>query len=269
MDIEKYIIDKKKIIDNALDKYLPLSSLKPQIIHRAMRYSVFPGGKRIRPVFTIAGFEACGGRGKAAVPVACGIELIHSYTLIHDDMPCMDNDDFRRGKKTCHKKFGEDIALLAGDGLLTLAFQVIAESGNIDVIKEISRAIGTRGTIGGQVADIIKKKPETSNQQPDMEYINLKKTAVLFEVAMKSGGIIKGASKREINALGNFGRDIGLVFQLMDDLKDRDGYIKLYGAERTKKKAEFLAKRAKSHLNIFGKKADALLALADTIYPVS
>jgi len=192
------------------------------------------------------------------MPVACGIELVHSYTLVHDDMPCMDDDDCRRGKKTCHKKFGEGIALLTGDGLLTLAFQVIAESGNIDVIKEISKAIGTRGIIGGQAADILGK-------DKDIEYINLKKTAVLFEIAVKSGGIIKGASKREINALGDFGRDMGLVFQLLDDLKDKDGYVKLYGAGRAKEKAEFLTKRAKRHLKIFGKKAEVLLKLKDLI----
>ena len=255
MDIEKYILDKKKIIDKALDKYLPLARLKPQVVHKAMRYSIFPGGKRIRPIFTIAGFEACGGKGDSIIPAACGIELIHSYTLIHDDLPCMDNDDFRRGKHTCHKKFGEGIALLAGDGLLTLAFQVIAESGNIEVIKEISKAVGTCGTIGGQVADILNKKS-------DIEYINLKKTAVLFEVAVKSGGIIKGASRPEINALGNFGRDIGLVFQLLDDVKDKDGYAKLYGEECAIKKAKVLAEKAKNHLKIFGKKADKLLKLA-------
>lgn len=258
MDIKKYIADKKKIIDKALNRYLPSSSTKPQIIHRAMRYSVFPGGKRIRPIFTIAGFEACGGKGNSIMPVACGIELAHSYTLIHDDMPCMDNDDFRRGKKTCHKKFGEDIALLAGDGLLTLSFHVIAEAGNIEAIKEISRAIGTCGVIGGQAADILGK-------DKDVEYINLKKTAALFEVAVKSGGIIKGAGEREIDALGNFGRDIGLTFQFLDDLNDKDGYARLYGACRAKEKAEVLAKRAKSHLKIFGKKAEILLKLADLI----
>src|SRR3989338_8060461 len=258
MDIREYIAHKKDIIDKALDKYLPLSSVRPQIIHRAMRYSVFPGGKRIRPIFTIAGFQACGGKGDSVMPVACGIELAHSYTLVHDDMPCMDDDDYRRGKKTCHKKFGEDMALLAGDGLLTLAFQVIAESGSIEAIKEISKAIGTCGTIGGHVADIL-------NKGRDIEYINLKKTAVLFEMAVKSGGIIKGASKQEVNALGNFGRDIGLAFQLLDDLKDKDGYVKLYGACRTKEKAEFLAKRAKSYLKIFGKKAETLLNLANLI----
>jgi geranylgeranyl diphosphate synthase type II len=265
MDIQKYIIYKKNIIDKTLDKYLPQSFLKPQVIHRAMRYSVFPGGKRIRPIFTIAGFEACGGKGDLAMPVACGIELIHSYTLIHDDLPCMDNDDFRRGKHTCHKKFGEDIALLAGDGLLTLAFQVIAESGNIDVIKEISKAIGTCGVIGGQVADILVQGSKFKVQRKHIEYINLNKTAVLFEVAVKSGGIIKGASEREINALGNFGRNIGVAFQLLDDLKDRDGYVNLYGEKRTKERAEDLARIAKIHLKIFGKKANRLLELANLI----
>jgi geranylgeranyl pyrophosphate synthase len=139
---------------------------------------------------------------------------------------------------------------------------VIAESGNINAIKEISKAIGTCGTIGGQVADILNKKS-------DIEYINLMKTAVLFEVAVKSGGIIKGASKLEINALGNFGRNIGLTFQLLDDLKDKDGYVKLYSKNRTKEKAELLAKRAKSYLKNFGNKANALLTLADTVCPVS
>ncbi|OIO33170.1 MAG: hypothetical protein AUJ70_03680 [Candidatus Omnitrophica bacterium CG1_02_40_15] len=265
MDIQKYIIDKKKIIDRTLDKYLPSSSVKPEIIHRAMRYSVFPGGKRIRPIFAIAGFEACGGKGNSIIPVACGIELAHSYTLVHDDMPCMDDDNFRRGKKTCHKKYGEDMALLAGDGLLTLVFQVIAESGSIEAVKEISKAIGTRGTIGGQVADILKKKAEGRGQRAEIEYINLKKTAVLFEVAVKSGGIIKGASKQEIKALGDFGRNIGLTFQLLDDLKDKDGYVKLYGEKRTKEKAKLLARKAKSYLKILGKRADRLSKLADLI----
>jgi len=285
MGVEKYIAVKKKIIDRALRLRLPSCSLKPQVIHKAMRYSVFPGGKRIRPVFSIAGFEACDGKGGLIIPVACGIELIHSYTLVHDDMPCMDNDDFRRGKKTCHRKFGEDIALLAGDGLLTLAFQVISESGSIDVIKEISKAVGASGVIGGQVADILYKgtrdiprlRPLTSSGlrsgqegqgtgADEIEYINLKKTAVLFEAAVKSGGIIAGADKERIKALGNFGRDIGIVFQLMDDLKDNDGYAGLYGAKKTKEKAKSLMKKAKRHLKIFGKKADTLLMLASTIH---
>nr|MBU1327645.1 polyprenyl synthetase family protein [Candidatus Omnitrophota bacterium] len=265
MDIENYILDKKKIIDRTLDRYLPSCSLKPQIIHRAMRYSVFPGGKRIRPIFAVAGFEACGGKGNSIIPVACGIELAHSYTLVHDDMPCMDDDNFRRGKKTCHKKYGEDIALLTGDGLLTLAFQVIAESGSIEAVKEIAKAVGTRGTIGGQVADILAQGSRLKAQRKHIEYINLNKTATLFEVAVKSGGIIKGASELEINALSNFGRHIGLTFQLLDDIKDKDGYVKLYGEKRTKEKAELLARKAKNYLKIFGKRVDRLSELADLI----
>jgi len=209
----------------------------------------------------------------------------------------MDDDDFRRGKETCHKKFGEDIALLAGDGLLTLAFQVIAESDNIEAVKQIAKTAGALGIIGGQVADILNKKspfygvyPERNlggrgrettprqnlsreksldskqgNRQSDADYINEKKTAALFEIAVRSGGIIKGADRRKIDALGDFGRDIGLAFQLLDDIKDRDGYSKLCGAGRTRQKADFLAKRAKNHLRIFGRKADVLLGLADLI----
>jgi len=265
MNIERYIFSKKKLIDKALDRYLPGPSVKPAIIHRAMRYAVFPGGKRIRPVFTIAAFEACGGRGKSVIPATCAIELIHCYTLVHDDLPCIDDDDYRRGKKTCHKKFGEAIALLAGDGLLTLAFEALSESGNARLIKEIAMAIGTEGVIGGQVVDIIKKKPETRAQKPEIEYINLKKTATLFEIAAKSGGIIKGASRKEISALGNFGRDIGLTFQYLDDIKDNDGYAKMYGERLAKEKADKLSKRARSHLKIFGKKAETLLELARLI----
>jgi geranylgeranyl diphosphate synthase type II len=265
MDIRKYIILKKRIIDKALDRYLPLATEKPQVIHRAMRYAVFPGGKRIRPIFTIAGFEVCGGKGNSVMPVACAIELIHSYTLVHDDLPCMDDDDFRRGKKTCHKKFGEDIALLAGDSLLTLAFNVLSAAGSIQAMQEISRAIGSCGVIAGQVADIINQKSKIKNQRLDIDFINYRKTALLFEVAVKIGGIIKGAGERQIKALGDFGRDIGLSFQLMDDLKDRDGHVKIYGVDCTQKKADFLKKRAKSHLKIFGKKAGVLLALVDLI----
>jgi len=215
------------------------------------------GGKRFRPALVFLVAEALG-HDLNVTSAALAIEFFHTASLVADDLPCMDNDDERREKPSTHKVYGEAIALLAGDALLTLAFQVIAESGSIEAIKEISKAIGTCGTIGGQVADIL-------NKGRDIEYINLKKTAVLFEAAVKSGGIVKGASKREIDTLGNFGRDIGLAFQLLDDLKDKDGYVKLYGACRTKEKAEFLAKRAKSHLKIFGKKAEALLELADLI----
>ena len=299
MNIQEYSSNKKKIIDVALDKYLPSPNTKPGVIHRAMRYAVFSGAKRIRPVLTIASFEACRGKGNLIMPVSCAIELIHTYTIIHDDLPCMDNDDTRRGKPSCHKKFSEDIALLAGDALLTLAFQVLSEAGNVEVIKEISKAIGSCGTIGGQVVDILKEKPATEGspaksraergeprrgettprlhsgqgvQKPDkgmerisFDYIASHKTGALFEAAVKAGAMIGLARRVEIDALSNFGRDIGWTFQLVDDLIDNDGYVKLYGSSFTRKKAEFLTKKAKDHLKIFGKRAKRLLEMADLI----
>ncbi|MFH1076872.1 MAG: polyprenyl synthetase family protein [Pseudomonadota bacterium] len=167
VDIKKYISNKKKLIDKALDSYLPSQKAKPQIIHKAMRYAVFPGGKRIRPILTIAGFEACGSTNNSIMPIACAVELIHTYTLIHDDLPCMDNDDYRRGRLSCHKKFDEGIALLTGDALLTLGFQLLSETGDADVVKEISKAIGSCGTIGGQVVDIgLRTRAERSGASP-------------------------------------------------------------------------------------------------------
>jgi len=257
MNIKKYIAKKKNAIDKALDRYLPCSETKPAVIHKAMRYAVFPGGKRIRPILTIASFHACGGKGNAIMPVACAIELIHTYTLIHDDLPCMDNDDYRRGKSSCHKKFNEAIALLAGDALLTLGFEL---AGKEDIVKEISRAIGSQGTIGGQVLDMAKGKK-------DLDYITSHKTGALFEAALKTGGLFKGKSvgKKKLLALSRFGRDIGFTFQLIDDLIDKDGYVKVYGAAHVRKMTGLLTRRAKTHLDIFGKKARILREIADVI----
>ena len=261
MDIKKYIANKKKLIDKALDRCLPSEKEKPKSIHRAMRYAVFSGGKRIRPVMTIASFEACGGKGASIMPVACAIELIHTYTLIHDDLPCMDNDDYRRGRPSCHKKFSEELALLAGDALLTMGFQLLSDAGNLNILKDISMAIGSRGTIGGQVVDM----EEAKKKKRDLEYIAAKKTGALFEVALKAGCMFKGAGKREIDAISDFGKHIGFTFQLIDDLIDKDGYVKVYGKEHVRKMAELLNKRAKSHLSIFGNKANMLSGIADLI----
>ncbi|MBU1061409.1 MAG: polyprenyl synthetase family protein [Candidatus Omnitrophica bacterium] len=259
MDINKYIKAKKRLIDKALDRYLPSGNLKPQIIHKAMRYAVFPGGKRIRPIFTIASFEACGGKTNSILPVACAIELIHNYTLIHDDLPCMDNDEIRRGKLTCHKKFSESLALLAGDALLTLSFQLLSEAGNLDIIKEVSMAIGSRGTIGGQVVDIVKQKTE-------LDYIASRKTGALFEAAVKAGGLFKGVDRKKIDNLANFGRLIGFTFQLIDDLIDKEGHVALYGAGYVEKRAALLTGKAETYLDIFGKKkAKRLLELSEAI----
>ncbi|MBU1888263.1 MAG: polyprenyl synthetase family protein, partial [Candidatus Omnitrophica bacterium] len=251
-DIRKYLDIKKKAINKALDKYLPSRETVPKVIHRAMRYAVFSGGKRIRPILTIASFEACGKKGDSIVPIACAVELIHTYTLIHDDMPCMDNDDLRRGKSNCHKKFNEAIALLAGDALLTFGFQLLSDSGNIEIAREVSRAVGSQGTIGGQVVDIdlhsalrpcsgqAKRTPyhegtEQVAHSAELDYVVSNKTGALFRIACEAGAIFSNAGKKKIKALGDFGKNFGVTFQLVDDLIDKDGYIKVYGADHVEK----------------------------------
>ena len=258
MDAKRYIARNKKIIDKSLGRYLPSAKTRPDLIHKAMRYAVFPGGKRIRPVITIASFEICGGKGNKILPVACAMELIHTYTLIHDDLPCMDNDDYRRGKPSCHKKFDEATALLAGDGLLTLGFQLLGEAGNSDIVNEVAKAIGSMGTIGGQVADIIPGKK-------DLDYITSRKTGMLFETAARAGAIFKNVDSKYLNAVGNFAKYIGFTFQLIDDLLDRDGYVRAYGETHTRKMAGLLTDRAKGSLGVFGKKAARLSGIADLI----
>ena len=264
MDVKKYIANKKRLIDKALDRYLPYAKERPKTIHKAMRYAVFSGGKRIRPVLTLASFEACGGKGASIMPVACAIELIHTYTLVHDDLPCMDNDDYRRGRLSCHKKFSEDLALLAGDALLTLGFQLLSDGGKIDIVREVSKAIGSRGTIGGQVVDI-EHRTENRGQKADLDYIASRKTGALFEMALKAGCMFKGAGKKKIDAIANFGKHIGFTFQLIDDLIDKDGHVKAYGERHVRKMAGLLSERAKGYLSIFGSKADRLSEIADLI----
>lgn len=266
MDVKKYIANKKRLIDKALDRYLPSANERPKTIHKAMRYAVFSGGKRIRPVLTLASFEACGGKGASIMPVACAIELIHAYTLIHDDLPCMDNDDYRRGRPSCHKRFSEDLALLAGDALLTLGFQLLSDGGKIDIVREVSKAIGSRGTIGGQVVDMEQKpRCHKGTRQTDLDYIASRKTGALFEMALKAGCMFKGAGKKKIDAIANFGKHIGFTFQLIDDLIDKDGHVKAYGEGHVRKMAGLLSERAKGYLSIFGSKADRLSEIADLI----
>ena len=217
-----------------------------------MRYSVFSGGKRIRPILTIESARACRGRLEDALPAAAAVELVHAYSLIHDDLPAMDNDDLRRGKPTCHKVFGEANAILAGDALLTLAFNIMAKNTKpvlgIKIIEELSRASGAGGMIGGQALDLefhgkAKKKTITGR-------INILKTAKLFSAAAKIGALTAGAQTKEIKALGRFGLDFGLSFQMVDDnLDGGDGEIK---------KAASLVEKAKSDLKILGKRADRL-----------
>jgi geranylgeranyl diphosphate synthase type II len=230
-----------------------------------MRYSVFSGGKRIRPILAIESSKACAGNLKDAIPIACAIEMLHTYSLIHDDLPAMDDDDYRRGKPTCHRIFGEANAILAGDALFALAFNIISkkiDSGiSVGVIRELSDAIGTKGMVGGQVLDLeFQDKRKTKET---LSAINRMKTSRLFEASTKAGAIASGTSAKEVKAMAKFGRSFGLAFQIIDDILDRGDYVKTFGMEKARRDSKNLVKKAKSFLRIFGKKAQNLKSIAD------
>ncbi len=233
--LEAYLKDRKKIVDEALERYLPGKDSNPQELHHAVHYSVFAGGKRIRPILCLAALEACGGDLAPAMPVACALELIHTYSLIHDDLPAMDNDDFRRGKPTSHKVFGEAVAILAGDALLTEAFVLLSRAEKVRltaerrlaIIQEIARAAGISGMVGGQALDIRAEKIS-----PDFEAladIHRRKTGALITAAVKSGAILAGASDVRVQALGVYGGHIGVAFQIADDILNVEGDSNLMG----------------------------------------
>lgn len=233
--LEAYLRDRKKIVEDALHRYLPDEHSVPQELHTAAHYSVFAGGKRIRPILCLAALEACGGDMAPAMPVACALELIHTYSLIHDDLPAMDNDDFRRGKQTSHKVFGEAMAILAGDALLTEAFVLLSRAEKVRlaaerrlaVIQEIASAAGIAGMVGGQALDIRAEKIA-----PDFEGlidIHRRKTGALIVAAVKSGAILAGASDEKIQALGVYGSHIGIAFQIADDILNVEGDSELMG----------------------------------------
>ena len=258
----------RKLIDKELEKLLPKKTVRPNVIHDAMRYSVFNGGKRIRPILLLESARTAGRETHDALLLGCAIELIHTYSLIHDDLPSMDDSDTRRGKPSCHIKYGEANAILAGDALLTLAFNVISrvkdrkKLGN--VIFEISRAIGTFGMIGGQAMDLGIKNKENINL-PTMEYINILKTGSLIAVSCKLGAIASGADKKKINASAAYGEHLGLAFQIVDDILDNDGYAKIMGVIAAREEAQDLIEGAKIALRIFGKKAERLKGIADMV----
>jgi geranylgeranyl diphosphate synthase type II len=254
-----------------------------------MRYSLFAGGKRLRPILVMAAFEAVDGKKSAyLLPVASALELIHTYSLIHDDLPSMDNDDFRRGKPTNHKVFGEAIAILAGDALLTLAFNLIphrkppkgAMSDKLmQIVHEISRAAGFAGMIGGQAADILSEGKEVD--QSILEYIHIHKTAALIQTSVRVGAILAGANQSQWSALSRYGDDIGVAFQIVDDILDIEGsqeelgkdiksdiskgkktYPEFFGLSESKRKAKILVEEAVESLNRFGPRAEPLRAIA-------
>ena len=233
--LEAYLKDRRNIVEEALDRYLPAGDQEPRELHAAMRYSVFAGGKRIRPILCMASAEACGGDLAPVMPVACALELIHTYSLIHDDLPSMDNDDSRRGKPPSHKVFGEAAAILAGDALLTEAFALLSRAEKVRlaaerrlaVIQEIALAAGAAGMVGGQALDI-----RTDKEDPDIEALtdmHRRKTGALIMAAVKTGALIAGADERKLSALTGYANRIGVAFQIADDILNVEGDERLMG----------------------------------------
>lgn len=284
-DLPGYLERQSKAVNQALDGFLPRSKVKPSTIHRAMRYSLFAGGKRMRPVLCLAAAEACGGTGEAAMPLACAVECIHTYSLIHDDLPAMDDDDFRRGRPTNHKVFGEGIAVLAGDALLTQAFEIAAQCrgwpryGHREIILELSRASGSLQLIAGQVADL--EGEGRAVREPQLRYIHERKTSALISCSVRLGAMSANATPRELAALTDFGLSVGLAFQVIDDILDvtqsseqlgktagkdvaaqKATYPAIVGLDRSRRIAQRLTEKAFQALAPLGKRAEALRELA-------
>lgn len=269
-------------VDEALERYLLPTEEYPSTIHEAMRYSIFAGGKRLRPILVLAATQAVDGDIEKAMPVACAMELIHTYSLIHDDLPAMDNDDYRRGRLTNHKVYGEAMAILAGDALLTKAFELIAQTDSAipatavnRVTLEIARAAGSQGMIGGQVVDMLSENQNIAGDV--LEYIHRHKTGALFRASLRAGAILGGASEEQLAALTVYAEQMGLAFQIKDDLLDIEGdaakigkpvgsdvknqkvtYPSIYGLEEARQMAASASAEAVAALKIFGAKAEFL-----------
>jgi geranylgeranyl diphosphate synthase type II len=250
LELEAWMAERRRAVDEALERYLPPVTAYPPTIHEAMRYSVLAGGKRLRPILVVAGAEVAGGRMADVLPTACAFELIHTYSLIHDDLPAMDDDDYRRGRLTNHKVFGEAIAILAGDALLTHALGLVAANfgaGGMPadvfprVLAEITEAAGTAGMIGGQVVDV---QSEGGQVPPEtLEYIHTHKTGALIRAALRAGALLAGAPAPVLRGLTDYGERLGLVFQIVDDILDVEGSLqtlgKTAGSDRRKQKVTY------------------------------
>jgi geranylgeranyl diphosphate synthase type II len=286
MQLRSYLTSRQKLIDRALDRYLPKESVKPATIHKAMRYSLFAGGKRLRPILCLAATEACGGKIDNALPLACALECIHTYSLVHDDLPSMDNDDFRRGRATCHKVFGDGIAVLAGDALLTIAFDIVSHAKptpryNMSILlREVATAAGSQKLIAGQVADLEAEGKNADRAQ--LRYIHENKTAAILTTSVRLGAMSANANAKKLAAITKFGRALGLAFQIIDDILDvtqtteklgksagkdiaakKATYPAVIGLEKSRAEARRLTRQAHNSLSIFGAKAEALHALAN------
>jgi geranylgeranyl diphosphate synthase type II len=287
LDIKSYIGEKGRLVNSYIAEYFERPGLSaPRVLIDSMRYSLFAGGKRVRPVLAMAAYEACGGRGEDIAGCAAAIEAIHTYSLIHDDLPAMDNDDLRRGEPTNHKVFGEAIAILAGDGLLTEAFLMILDTEKhikrdrlLEAIRELSLAAGSRGMVGGQAQDILSE-----NAEPDPDtllYIHRHKTGALIRSSVRLGGILYGADRAAMDALTGYGENLGLAFQIVDDVLDVMGdekelgkpvgsdreknkmtYPALYGVDGSMKRAGELIDIALESISLFSRMADPLREIA-------
>jgi len=289
--LKPYLQERISLVESALDRYLPQVDTLPSTLHDAMRYSVFAGGKRIRPVLMIAACEALGGTAQQVLPAACAIEMIHSYSLIHDDLPAMDDDDFRRGKPTNHKVYGEATAILAGDGLLTEAFILLsnpevwpglsAETCR-ELIHLLARSSGSRGMVGGQVVDMESEGMPVD--LPTLEYIHTHKTGALLLAAVEMGAVIGGADATQRQALRRYGEAAGLAFQVADDILDivadqaelgkdvgsdqargKATYPALLGLDEARQRARELRDLALGALEIFAESARPLREIASYI----
>ena len=260
------------LIERALQQALPPKSAYPREIHEAMRYAVLDGGKRFRPRLVLSACEAVGGNPRKALLAASAVEFIHAYSLVHDDLPALDNDAVRRGKPTCHRKFGEALAILTGDALLTRAFQLVGEvrpaEKAVALLQELSEAAGTEGMVGGQVVDILISKNGRAKRKDlsTLDYISRRKTGRLIEASAVLGAMVGTNARAKINQIRRFGRSLGLAFQVVDDIMDRDGYLRVMNMQSARRKAETLIEQAKREAQRFGKKGKRLLGLADFLF---
>ncbi len=287
MNLKKYLQIRQRKIDRALNGYLPKANTKPVTLHKAMRYSLFAGGKRLRPILCLAAAEACHGSIDNALPLACSLECIHTYSLVHDDLPSMDNDDFRRGRPTCHKVFGEGIAVLAGDALLTIAFQIVSSAKaapRYDVailLREIAVAAGSQKLIAGQVADLEAEGKNVKRDQ--LQFIHENKTAAILKSSVRLGAMSANADPKKLSAITRFGQRLGLAFQIIDDILDvtqtseilgksagkdvaakKATYPAVIGLEKSRAEARRLTRQAHNALSIFSNSdAEPLHALAN------
>lgn len=287
-DLTSYLKERQKLVEEALNQSLPI--IRPEKIYESMRYSLLAGGKRLRPILCLTTCELTGGTIEMAMPTACALEMIHTMSLIHDDLPAMDNDDYRRGKLTNHKVYGEDIAILAGDGLLAYAFEYVATQTRnvapqkiIEVIARLGRTVGAAGLVGGQVLDL-ESEGKQDITADTLTFIHTHKTGALLETSVVGGAILAGASDEEVQRLSRYAQNIGLAFQIVDDILDitstqeelgktagkdlqaqKATYPSIWGIEASREQAQALVNEAIAQLAVYEEKAEPLRAIANYI----